>query len=60
MVFLKPDIVILSQRINLCVDIKAIEHYITSISKEDKMSFDYRYPITKALKSYIIKVHISM
>lgn len=46
--FLKPDIVILSQRINLCVDIKAIEHYITSISKEDKMSFDYRYPITKS------------
>lgn len=45
--FLKPDIVILSQRINLCVDIKAIEHYITSISKEDKMSIDYRYPITK-------------
>lgn len=46
--FLKPDIVILSQRINLCVDIKAIEHYITSISKEDKMSIDYRYPITKS------------
>lgn len=50
--YVKPDFERLSKRTGVTVDVSAIEHYITELSKIDDLSMSYRYPIKKNLTRY--------
>lgn len=49
---IKPDFIILSQRLGIDFDFCAVEHYINEFEKNDDNSMSYRYPIRKDLEKY--------